>query len=69
MAFDICRSIKLMIMKKEKDNNQRVVLNLEKGIKDDECINDWVIEFCKAHFSKEYTNILLDHIQETNYQA
>ena len=66
-CFDYSELINLIIMKKEKENNQRVVFNLEKGIKNDDLINEWVIEFCNAHFSKDYTNILLEHLLDPNY--
>lgn len=55
-------------MKKDKKEYKReVALKLEDGIKNGENINEWVIAFCNTHFSKEYTQLLIDHIMENEY--
>ena len=55
-------------MKKDKkDYKREVALKLEDGIKNGENINECVIAFCNTHFSKEYTQLLIDHIMENEY--
>ena len=54
-------------MKKKNENNQKGALKLDEGIKNGENINEWVIAFCNTHFSKEYTQLLIEHIMENEY--
>ena len=46
-----------------------IALRLEDGIKDGNTIKEWVVDFCEAHFSAEYTDLLLAHILQSDFNT